>query len=102
MQVSLQERGGVLYIFLDGELDEHTAADARRYIDSAVLKHTLIKKAVIDLSKVAFMDSTGIGFLIGRYKAFRRFGLPVYIANPNRATDKILLIGGIYAIIPKV
>jgi len=102
MQVSLQERGGVLYIFLDGELDEHTAADARRYIDSAVLKHTRINKAVIDLSKVAFMDSTGIGFLIGRYKAFRRFGLPVYIANPNRATDKILLIGGIYAIIPKV
>ncbi|MBR2904126.1 MAG: STAS domain-containing protein [Clostridia bacterium] len=102
MQVSLQERGGVLYIFLDGELDEHTAADARRYIDSAVLKYTRINKAVIDLSKVAFMDSTGIGFLIGRYKAFRRFGLPVYIANPNRATDKILLIGGIYAIIPKV
>ena len=102
MQVSLQERGGVLYIFLDGELDEHTAADARRYIDSAVLKYTRINKAVIDLSKVAFMDSTGIGFLIGRYKKFQRYGIPVYIKSPSASVDKILSVSGVYSLLPKI
>ena len=66
MQISLQERGEKLTVFLDGELDEHSAAQARRMIDGNIQKYTRIKSVVLDLSKVTFMDSTGIGFLIGR------------------------------------
>ena len=102
MQISLQEKGDALYIWLDGELDEHTASQARRYVDSGATKYPRVKKVVFDLSKVSFMDSTGIGFLIGRYKTFSRFGLPVYISNPNRETDKILTLGGIYALLPRL
>ena len=48
------------------------------------------------------MDSTGIGFLIGRYKRFQRFGVPVYLTNPTNSTDKILEMSGIYTLMPKV
>ena len=102
MQISLQQRSDALYVLLDGKLDEHSAVQARQYVDGAVQKYPRIGKVVLDLSKVTFMDSTGIGFLIGRYKYFRKFNLPVYITNPNFGTDKILSLGGIYALIPKL
>ena len=47
------------------------------------------------------MDSTGIGFLIGRYKKASRLGLPLFVSKPNFAADKILNLSGIYTLIPK-
>ena len=48
------------------------------------------------------MDSTGIGFLIGRYKKASRLGISVFLQNPDFAADKILNISGIYSLIPKI
>ena len=47
------------------------------------------------------MDSTGIGFLIGRYKKAARAGIPLFVEAPNFAADKILNMSGIYTLIPK-
>ena len=47
------------------------------------------------------MDSTGIGFLIGRYKKAAKLSIPLYVDNPNFAADKILNLSGIYSLIPK-
>ena len=60
-----------------------------------------VKKIIINLSEVAFMDSTGIGFLIGRYKKAARASIPLYVEAPNMAADKILNLSGIYTLIPK-
>nr|MBR6777967.1 STAS domain-containing protein [Clostridia bacterium] len=49
-----------------------------------------------------FMDSTGIGFLIGRYKKFSRYGVPVYVTNPSQATDRILQMSGVYTLMPRI
>ena len=95
-------RGNTLYITLDGEMDEHSAAIARRQADKIADESVGADEAVFDLQNVTFMDSTGIGFLIGRYKKFKRYGVPMYVTNPNMTADKILTISGVYAIIPRI
>ncbi|MBR1974227.1 MAG: anti-sigma factor antagonist [Clostridia bacterium] len=103
MRICAEKRGETLYISVSGELDEHNAARARMEADK--LAENCVGKtvrAVFDLGSISFMDSTGIGFLIGRYKRFARFGIPMYVTNLNTTTDKILQMSGIYTIIPKI
>lgn len=92
----------ILYINLSGEMDECAAQDARTRCDKLIEDNVNAKKIVVNLSEVAFMDSTGIGFLIGRYKKASRLNLPIFIEKPNFAADKILNLSGIYTLIPKV
>ena len=94
-------RDKVLYINLSGEMDECSAASARAKCDKLIEDNASVKKIVVNLSSVAFMDSTGIGFLIGRYKKAARLSIPLYIEQPNFAADKILNLSGIYSLIPK-
>ncbi len=101
MQVTGYLKDKVLYISLSGEMDECSAQDARTKCDRLIEDNSTSKKVVINLSEVAFMDSTGIGFLIGRYKKASRLSLPLYIEKPNFAADKILNLSGIYSLIPK-
>ena len=60
-----------------------------------------IKRVVFDLSGLKFMDSTGIGMLIGRYKKLKQFDISVYITGANVAIEKILQLCGLYTIMPK-
>ena len=101
MTVTGYLRDKMLYINLSGEMDEYTAQEARAKCDRLIEENANAKKVVINLSEVAFMDSTGIGFLIGRYKKASRLAVPLYIENPNFAADKILNLSGIYSLIPK-
>lgn len=91
----------VLFINLSGEMDECSAQDARAKCDKLIEDNVGAGKIIINLSEVAFMDSTGIGFLIGRYKKASRLSIPLYIEKPNFAADKILNLSGIYSLIPK-
>ena len=102
MQIHTDYREKVLYMRLSGEIDEHNAAAARSYADRLADDYAVSEKAVFDLKEVSFMDSTGIGFLIGRYKRFRRYGIPVYVTNPSKSTDKILQMSGVYTLMPKI
>ena len=102
MTVNASYQNDILHIRLSGEMDEHTAAYARREADSLAGRYPFCKSAVIDLREVSFMDSTGIGFLIGRYKTFQKRGVPVYVVNPTPSTDKILSMSGVYTLIPKL
>lgn len=101
MKVTSDLRSRVLYITLRGEMDECSAPNARELCDRLIEENSTVKKIVINLSEVAFMDSTGIGFLIGRYKKASRLSIPLYIENPDFAADKILNLSGIYSLIPK-
>ena len=90
----------VLYLNLSGEMDECSSREARAGCDKLIDENFNAKKIVIDLSEVTFMDSTGIGFLIGRYKKAAKMNIPLYVAKPNFAADKILNLSGIYSLIP--
>lgn len=71
-----------------GELDEHSAEFVRRKMD-AVLEDKNYSAVVLDLSRMSFMDSTGIGVVIGRYKLLRKLNKVLYVKNPSPTVDKI-------------
>ncbi len=103
MKMDAEYRDKILYIRLQGEMDEHGAAALRREADKLTDRYVMsIEKAIFDLNGISFMDSTGIGFLIGRYKKFNRYGVPVYITNASSATERILSMSGIYTLMQKI
>ena len=90
-----------LYIQLDGELDEYTASHTRTHMDS-MLDNCVCPRVVLDLHQVSFMDSTGIGVILGRYKKLKTQGREAFISTPTRQVDKLLSLSGIYSIMPKI
>ena len=102
MEIEALSDGACLRLILSGEIDEHSASTARRLADEIIERHLRVENAVFDLENISFMDSTGIGFLIGRYKKLARYGISAYIKNPNPTADKILSVSGIYSLIPRI
>ena len=102
MDINFEFKNNCLWIYLIGEIDEYSASLSRKKADKLAEVYSHCDKVIFDLKGVSFMDSTGIGFLIGRYKKFQKIGVKVYIANPSMETDKILSISGVYAWLPKI
>lgn len=93
--------GHTLNFVFDGELDQHCASEVRNALDN-VLEKGNFAEVVFDFEKLRFMDSTGIGVLLGRYKKLNGKRISMAIRNPNNTIDKILRLSGIYEIIPKL
>lgn len=92
---------GIMYMLLCGELDENSAGYIREEMDKTLEKNNF-SKVVIDLSELEFLDSTGIGVLIGRYKKLKDRNIPIYISNPSKHAEKIFKLTGLYDIMPKI
>lgn len=103
MYVRAENRGQTLYLIVSGEIDEYSVGHSRITVDKLADERAgRTERAVFDLGGISFMDSTGIGFLIGRYKKFSRYGIPMYVTNLSTSTDKILQMSGVYSIIPRI
>ena len=101
MQVKQRVHKNVFYISLDGELDHHTAEYTRVNLDG-LMGQIQAAQIVIDLANLRFMDSTGIGVLIGRYKKMKDKNVPIYISNPSGQAERIFKMTGLYSIMPKI
>lgn len=102
MKIQENRNGENLYIYLTGELDEHSVCAVREQTDKLIDENAGLSRAVFNLAGVKFMDSTGIGFLIGRYKKLQKYGMTMYLENPNAGADKILSLSGVYSLMPKL
>ena len=91
-----------IYAELSGELDEYSAEYVRISLDDLLNRSGGAKKLVLDFSGVSFMDSTGIGVLLGRYNKFSKCDIDIFIKNPTSYVNRIFEMTGIYQIIPKV
>ena len=100
MNLQTVRKGGSLCFVLSGEIDESSAPALRQEMDEA-LSGGGFREVVFDMSAGSFMDSTGIGLLLGRYKRGRGRGIPMKILNPNPVCDKIFVLSGIYQVMPK-
>ncbi len=98
MNLEFIESGQVLTIRLKGELDHHSADESRVLIDEKVNKGKF-NKIVIDFKNLDFIDSSGIGFVIGRYKVIRKQNGAIEIINASKKVKKILDMSGIGKII---
>ena len=91
----------MLTAYFTGELDEYAAEPVRRKLDNE-LENRYYSAAVFDFTNLQFMDSTGIGMLLGRYKTASRRNIKIYIRNASPQVEKLLIMTGIYRIMPKI
>ena len=101
MQILNTMKRDTLYCVMKGELDENSSLYARNTFDK-LFAVANFKEVVVDLSEMTFMDSTGIGVFLGRYKNLKNRGVPIYVANPSNQIDKIFNMSGLYSIMPKI
>ena len=88
------EEKSKLTAYISGEIDHHTAKYIRKEIDINVEKLNPAE-LYLDFSKVDFMDSSGIGLVMGRYKHQNQRGGKVFIQNPPPLIKKVMLVAGI-------
>ncbi len=99
MQIKFLRRGPVLIIGITGELDHHSAEDIKEKIDSQLIKSST-GNVVFDFTKMDFMDSSGIGVILGRYKQIQKLNGKMALAGANDQIMKILEMSGLLKLVP--
>ena len=97
----MRKKAGVPVFKISGELDHHTAQAVREKLDRAILKEGAVN-IVLDFKNLRFMDSSGIGVLLGRYKLLKKKGGRIYVKNVGRQVDKIFTVSGLYQVLIKI
>lgn len=98
MQLGFERRQNVLIVKIKGEIDHHTAEGIRQKIEQE-FERTGCKHMIVDFSFVEFMDSSGIGMIIGRYKRVQAAGGRLLVAGAEGNIDRIFSVSGLYKII---
>ena len=99
MDIRCTERNGNLIVKIVGEIDHHSADEIRQTAEREFYK-TGAKNMIFDFAHVGFMDSSGIGMIIGRYKEVKKTGGKVFAINIGPGIDRIFVISGLKKIIP--
>lgn len=93
MAVEISVKGEVATAYLSGEIDHHSAADMREKIDNAV-DTNMPSLLVLDFGGVSFMDSSGIGLIMGRYRNLQKTGAKLQITGASPTISKVLRLAG--------
>ena len=101
MEFKYDNEKKILVITIIDEIDHHVTKEMRRRADYEIQRY-MPKKVIFNLSKVGFMDSSGIGLIIGRYKMTSIYGGSLEIESANERVKKILEMSGILKIIPLI
>jgi len=96
-----EKNRNTLTIYLTGELDHSTAASIRSEVDRLIAE-TNVRKLVFDLSDLEFMDSSGIGLIIGRYKIMAKRAGSVGVTGPKARIDRIFEMAGLYQLVDRL
>ena len=99
MEKLVHKRGTTLHVHIPKEVDHCITEELRDFLDRKVQTEN-IKVLEFDFQDTEFMDSSGIGLLMGRFKLMRALGGTVYIVNAGERIRKVLMLSGIHKIIP--
>ena len=109
MYSQVEERAGetgyymeeeTLVVELGKELDHHNAVNIREKVDDTIIKGG-VKRIIFDFTGTSFMDSSGIGVIMGRQKIMDSIGGKIFVRNMNREIERIFLISGLHKLVEK-
>lgn len=83
-----------LTISLSGEIDHHNAAVLRYEADEAI-QQSLAPSVSLDFGEVTFMDSSGIGFVLGRYRIVESYGGSIEVINLSQRLYSMMKLAGL-------
>lgn len=101
MESTYEKQDKRLIFKINEDIDEYSAQKIRRKLDNEIERY-MPREVIFDFDKVSFMDSAGIGLLIGRYKLANLIGSKVEVANISTPIRKIFEMSGLLKIIPEV
>ena len=98
METEYQKENKVLILKIREELDHHTVEKIRRKSDYDIERY-IPRKVIFDFERVSFMDSAGIGLILGRYKNISVLGGKLEVVNVSQQVIKILDMSGLSRLI---
>lgn len=98
LHIEMETKQEVLVVRLQGELDHHTAEELRTKVDE-VLRNPNIRHIVLSLAHLAFMDSSGIGVILGRYKQVSARSGEMVVCSINPTIFRIFEMSGLFKVI---
>ncbi len=99
MQVKFTRKGATLIVKIIGELDHHSADYLRQKVDGELIKPST-RNVIFDFSSVSFMDSSGIGVIMGRLKTIQKLNGKIAIVNTRPQIKRIFEMSGLLKIVP--
>ncbi len=99
MKVDYIKEDKLLILRITEEIDHYSCEKIKKRIDYEIEVH-IPKKVIFDFSDVNFMDSSGIGMILGRYKLVSMFGGKTSLVNVKPTIKKVLEMSGILKLIP--
>ena len=93
MDINAMRRGARVIVRLSGELDHHSAARVRGTLD-LILRDVSVREMQLDMRNVTFMDSAGLGVVLGRYKTLSARGGKMIVSGMRASIDRIFRMSG--------
>lgn len=94
MSVRIETVGQVVTAFLEGDIDHHTAKELREKIDREI-ELNMPTLLILDFSSVGFMDSSGIGLVMGRYRILSKTGAELSVTGCSPNIYKVMKLAGL-------
>lgn len=94
MPIVIKTDNDIMTAILSGEIDHHSAAALREAIDESVYRRKP-KQLCLDFSGVSFMDSSGIGLIMGRYRLLNEYGGRLSIQGASPVNARMIKLAGL-------
>ena len=98
MEVKVETIGTTLVVKMNGEIDHHTAPEIKEKVERELAVKNIVN-IVMDFDEVTFMDSSGIGMIVGRYKQIAAHGGKMMLIRVKPQVDRVLEVSGIKKLI---
>jgi stage II sporulation protein AA (anti-sigma F factor antagonist) len=98
MTLGASYEGGILRVFLSGELDHHAAKKTVDFIEKKIDAH-LPREMVLDMKDLSFMDSSGIAVILKSYRRMKEVGGVMQVENVNKQPLRVLLASNVERIV---